>query len=98
MPTSLRPRLLVRLRLLPVDPPAGVSVGHDAHDAQQARAPADAAMPVDDDAASACGWYDSSFALREGLAVSELDDGADSLAAFGFALPSAVSRPTPVLQ
>jgi len=38
-----------------------------------------------DDAGAACGWYESSFALRQGLAVSELPDSDGSLAALWFA-------------
>lgn len=36
-------------------------------------------------AAADCGWYESSFALRQGLAVSELDDSDGSVAALWFA-------------
>ena len=38
-----------------------------------------------DELAPACGWYESSFALRQGLAVSELPDSDGSVAALWFA-------------
>ena len=38
-----------------------------------------------DDGAPGCGWYASSFALRQGLAVSELPDSDGSVAALWFA-------------
>lgn len=38
-----------------------------------------------DEGAQACGWYESSFALRQGLAVSELPDSDGSVAALWFA-------------
>ena len=38
-----------------------------------------------DDERPACGWFDSSHALREGLAVSELPDSDGSVAALWFA-------------
>ena len=38
-----------------------------------------------DHGAQACGWYESSFALRQGLAVSELPDSDGSVAALWFA-------------
>ena len=34
---------------------------------------------------SVCGWFDSSWALREGLAVSDLPDGDGAVAALWFA-------------
>lgn len=47
-------------------------------------APANAALAADDER-PACGWFDSSWALREGLAVSELPDSDGSVAALWFA-------------
>lgn len=44
-----------------------------------------------DDAGMACGWYESSFALRQGLAVSELPDSDGSLAALWFAAGGSAS-------
>ncbi|MES2719022.1 MAG: hypothetical protein V4795_24900 [Pseudomonadota bacterium] len=45
--------------------------------------------PLGDDGGAqdtpACGWYESSFALRQGLAVSELPDSDGSVAALWFA-------------
>ena len=37
------------------------------------------------DPAPACGWFESSWALRNGLAVSELPDSDGSVAALWFA-------------
>ena len=37
------------------------------------------------DPAPACGWFESSWALRQGLAVSELPDGDGTVAALWFA-------------
>ena len=39
-----------------------------------------------DDGTPACGWYESSFALRQGLAVSEMPDSDGSVAALWFAV------------
>lgn len=70
MNSSLRPRTIVHHRVPRVAPPAdGISVDVDR---------LDAAVPD-------CGWYESSFALRQGLAVSELDDSDGSVAALWFA-------------
>ena len=48
-----------------------------------ATAPALPALPVDD-AQRTCGWFESSHALREGRAVSELPDSDGSVAALWF--------------
>lgn len=37
-----------------------------------------------DDAAPACGWFESSFVLRQGLTVSELPDSDGAVAALWF--------------
>lgn len=69
MNSSLRPRTIVHHSVPRVSPPAGgIVVDVDAQDP---------AAPV-------CGWYESSLALREGLAVSELDDSDGSVAALWF--------------
>ena len=44
-----------------------------------------------EDSAPACGWYESSFALRQGLAVSELPDSDGSVAALWFAALASAS-------
>jgi hypothetical protein len=55
------------------------------HRVPRVQPPADGiAVVVDDDNAAPCGWYESSFALRQGLAVSELSDGDACLAAQWF--------------
>lgn len=73
MNSSPRPHTTVHRRVPHVQPSADATVG-----------------TVDDQvcAAADCGWYESSFALRQGLAVSELDDSDGSLVALWFA-PSA---------
>lgn len=43
----------------------------------------DAAAAAED--ARACGWFESSWALRQGLAVSELPDSDGTVAALWFA-------------
>lgn len=40
------------------------------------------------EAAPECGWYESSWALRQGLAVSELADSDGTVAALWFAAPA----------
>lgn len=52
--------------------------------------PAPAAAPwngedLPDDDTPVCGWFDSSWALRQGLAVSELPDSDGTVAALWFA-------------
>ena len=48
-------------------------------------------LPADDDAMAleatspVCGWFDSSWALRQGLAVSDLPDSDGAVAALWFA-------------
>jgi hypothetical protein len=49
-----------------------------------AQPPADNSAAAVDGDTPACGWYESSFALRQGLAVSELSDGDARLAALWF--------------
>lgn len=71
MNTSPRPRIVVHLSL-PKVPPASADTSV-----------VDAA--AENDSAPACGWYDSSFALRQGLVVSELPDNDGSVAALWFA-------------
>ena len=78
MNSSLRPRTIVRHSVPRVAPPAGgIAVDVDL----QAPASAD------------CGWYASSFDLRQGLAVSELVDSDGSLAALWFAPAFAPLQP-----
>ena len=48
------------------------------------------AVAVDEDT-RACGWFDSSWALRQGLAVSELPDSDGAVAALWFAELAVVS-------
>jgi hypothetical protein len=86
MTTSLRPRTIVHVRV----PHVPVPVPVPAADAPSDHGPG--AAPADDTAAPGCGWYESSFALRQGLAVSELGDADGSVAALWFAAlrPAAV--------
>lgn len=53
---------------------------------------ADGALPADD-GAPACGWFDSSWALQQGLAVSELPDSDGTVAALWFAELAPRRRP-----
>lgn len=70
MNSSLRPRITVHHRVPHVPPPAdGVVPAVDDHDP----------------AATDCGWYASSFALRQGLVVRELDASDGQVAALWFA-------------
>lgn len=46
--------------------------------------------PAVDEQARACGWFESSWALRQGLAVSELPDSDGAVAALWFAELAAV--------
>ncbi len=56
------------------------------HRVPSVQPPADGiAVAADDRAPPACGWYESSFALRQGLAVSELADDDGGGAAQWFA-------------
>jgi hypothetical protein len=56
------------------------------HSVPRVQPPSDGiAVAVDDGSEPACGWYESSFALRQGLAVSELTDSDGSVAALWFA-------------
>ncbi len=43
------------------------------------------ALCAAEDGTAACGWFDSSWALRQGLAVSELPDSDGTVAALWFA-------------
>ena len=92
MPNSLRSRFLVRDRLPFSAPADSVPAG------RRHPPPADAETPGADAMAPACGWYESSFALRQGLAVCELGDGDASLAAFGFVVPPTAGRAAPGWQ
>lgn len=54
--------------------------------------------PADDDGSPVCGWFESSWALREGLAVqelgaSELPDPDGTLAALWFAALAVPAAP-----
>lgn len=50
---------------------------------QMASCPAEA--PAAEDSTPVCGWFDSSWELRQGLAVTELPDSDGSVAALWFA-------------
>lgn len=63
---------------------------------QAANPPAD--LPAADDPAPACGWFDSSWELRQGLAVTELPDSDGSAAALWFAALAETTVPTLALQ
>jgi hypothetical protein len=52
----------------------------------------------DDDDTPACGWFDSSWALRQGLAVSELPDSDGIVAALWFEELGPVNRRSARLQ
>lgn len=69
MNSSLRPRTIVHHSVPHVPARAdGIAAEVDRHEP----------------AAPACGWFESSFVLRQGLAVSELDDSDGSVAALWF--------------
>lgn len=77
MTSSPRPRIIVHHRVPRVQPPAEGIV----------------AVAVDGAAPTDCGWYESSFALRQGLAVSELaDDDGSAVAQWFAALRAADGR------
>lgn len=74
----------------------------DAGDVAASHALADAqAAPADGEAERACGWFDSSWELRQGLAVSELPEAELPVAALWFAqllpvvLPELLPDPAP---
>lgn len=48
---------------------------------------------VDHEGTPGCGWYESSFVLRQGLHVSELDDSDGSVAALWSAALRAADQP-----
>lgn len=50
------------------------------------------------DTTPACGWFDSSWALRQGLAVSELPDSDGTVAALWFAALALAPAPSLRLQ
>ena len=65
-------------------PPAAQPAAHCA-EPLATRSP-DAGVDMDtDDTAPACGWFESSHVLRQGLVVSELPDSDGSVAALWFA-------------
>jgi hypothetical protein len=57
-------------------------------------------QPVADDGADegapACGWFDSSYALRQGLAVQELPDSDGTVAALWFQALAAAPASAPL--
>jgi hypothetical protein len=63
---------------------------------QMASRPAEA--PVEEDSTPVCGWFDSSWALHQGLAVTELPDSDGSVAALWFAALATAAPPTLALQ
>lgn len=87
---------LAPLRRTPPPPPAP-----DAGDAAARHALAQAGAapggPADPEPVRACGWFDSSWELQQGLAVSELPDAELPVAALWFAelLPQVLPQPAP---